>query len=176
MSAWSKDARPRSCIKSFVNVSIWFGTSLKSVRSREPASVSVAIQPVSAVAEITNGESSIASSGRAEALVWADVTVGGGGAMLWPEATEPTAADTARTARSAREAFIGFGLGVGWGLIAKQDGRGEVAFATGVLSKLVERVFAAIFQNQGLAPSPFDRVGLSERCQRAILRRWVIFI
>ena len=49
-------------MKSLVNVSIWFGTSLKSVRRRLPARVSVAIQPVSDDEEMTKGESSTTDS------------------------------------------------------------------------------------------------------------------
>jgi len=68
-------------MKSRVSVSIWFGTSLKFVRRRLPASVSVAIQPVWAVSEITKGKSSttgsssVRAAGRAAAdggSVWAN--------------------------------------------------------------------------------------------------------
>ncbi|MFM9907475.1 MAG: hypothetical protein ACKVP8_07680, partial [Nitrospiraceae bacterium] len=40
-----------------VKVSIWLGTSLKSVRRRRPASVAVAPHPASLEEEIANGES-----------------------------------------------------------------------------------------------------------------------
>src|SRR4051794_19292407 len=69
---------PRSSMKSFVSVSIWLGTSLKFVRSRLPARVSVAIQPVSEASEITKGDSSTTSSVRG------DVDVGGGRACASP--------------------------------------------------------------------------------------------
>src|SRR5437016_1807942 len=49
-------------MKSLVSVSIWLGTSLKFVRSRLPATVSVATQPVSEVEDTSKGESSIAGS------------------------------------------------------------------------------------------------------------------
>src|SRR5213595_662140 len=103
MSAWSMLVTPRSSMKSLVSVSISFGTSLKLVRRRLPASVSVATQPVSEVDETTKGESS--TGVWSSVWVWVEVEVGGG--SVWPV----TARETVRPARiraAKRTRWLGF--------------------------------------------------------------------
>ena len=75
-------------MKSRVSVSIWFGTSLKFVRSRLPASVSVAIQPVSLDSLMTKGDNSTVSV--VTVRVAAGIALGGGGRVCASEANGKT--------------------------------------------------------------------------------------
>jgi hypothetical protein len=65
---------------------------LKFVRNRLPASVSVAIQPVSVVSLITNGDNSTGVSFASED----ELEVAAGGGTVCAMATEATSSDVAR--------------------------------------------------------------------------------
>src|SRR5688500_12562407 len=97
-------------MKSFVSVSIWFGTSLKSVRNRLPARVSVATHPTSEVSEMTNGESPAGGSDVLPALaVVLEFDVGGTAA--WAKASVVGARSASRRKVRVRTEFMGL-LGV----------------------------------------------------------------